>query len=664
MKIDHDYEATCGPLVFHHKPGDLKKLAAMSLVAALMNHNITLMRKNKGHSNTYANGCEHDMVCAELPSSLLPVMKSLNHDMHRSRIKWWKYHSECVLSRRRYPDSIIDLLPLLVWLPDASISYEQTAGKILKCDKLPNKEKLRVACAYCFVDDVDRFKQTLTPEEIEDATKDDRYSGSVHPKEDLIVNYWNGKFSSILDYLFPMHERILDGVTSLKYYTNWSAVEYFWTQLDDEKRLNRALSMINYCDQPALTCHVLVKLSDSELDAVIARGGLQIIRTLVKEQKYFEFIISTWKRMVNVIDDQALVVIICSVNEFQDCSRCYLNSVLWEMWLCLSERQKKFIIDERVCDFTQNSYKATVDFYYRPNFRLIIDVLVRIDSESRRQYWLQHWPYLAPGQLDDESSINQIMQLCLANDEEIALFKRTEMLEYDSISDYAEYKLSHGYFKELQNYLEFCTSDLEVIRSMKKKMVTMMSKKALFFALFDKSPRIWNQFETFMNDIFTPNDFEKFMYKVMLDPDTLKEICNAVCETGDVHKVSSFVEEYLTSEKHLVKVKFEIYGRCFQSIEFSEFIERSTIADLTIWCFNGDTRLVERFNELHPSIDDDDDDGEEEEEEEREVKRAKVTKKSIYRHFCDAWLDEAYRSRSRSHLFYRRYDSDSVSDSE
>ncbi|XP_065223751.1 uncharacterized protein LOC135847938 [Planococcus citri] len=593
--MSDEYETATAPLVYTFRVGELSKLATISFIAGLMQHKVTQLRLNNGKGHDIY---ETRLIRIELPTTVSSDIECLSYEMQESRMKWWSYHYESVFSHRESPDCMIDLLPLLVWLPDCSISFVQTARNMLNCDKLTNMEKFMVACLYCFMNDVERLQLTLTEKELKDATSGHRRYGVP------FLDYWHSKLHNWIDnlYLATWHINLLDRlISSLKHYDNWLAVEYFWNQLcenDPVQRVSKALDMIN-ADRPALTWHLLSRLSSSEFNLVIVGKGLQIIQTLVKELKYLEHIISIWERMVNIIGDRVLADIILFVHEFQDASRCYLNPLLWEMWLCMSERQKKFIVDERICDFIQKSYNEDFDFCYRPNFHLILDVLLRFDSERRRQYWLQHWPYLVHGQLyHDRKYIEQIMRLCLANHEEIAAFKRTTMLSYEFISDYWEFEMSAGQFDELQRYLEFCTSDLEVIRHVKKQIITMMSKEDLFSVLFRTCDHRVNGFNKFVWDVFVQNEREEFMYEIVSHPNNLDELCDSLCGYGIVCNVASFVDKCLTADEHLLKVKLELFERCRRS----DKIKRSKMRSLIAWCFNVDKQLVKQFRKLPPPI--------------------------------------------------------------
>ncbi|XP_065220189.1 uncharacterized protein LOC135845523 [Planococcus citri] len=622
--MNDEHMTTNEPLVFYHHVGKLSKLAKMSLLAELMQHTLTLIRQrcqNKeggSNSNVYAYQCEHRQIQPELPLSFHSGMENLNYNMHRSRVNWWTYHYECVFSHRESPDSMIGLLPLLVWLPDASISFEQTARKMLNSDELTNVEKFVVACTYCFMDDVIRLQQTLTKKELKNATSGHRRYGVP------FLDYWHSKLYDLIDNLYvgTWHINLLvRSISSKNYHDNWPAVKYFWDQLDYVERLPKAVAIID-ADRPVLTWHLLVELSSLELDVVIERRSPQIIRTLVKELKYFEYIILIWKRMVNLIDDQALADIMCFVHEFQDISRGCVDPLLWEMWLCISERQKMVIVDKHICDFIQTSLNMECDFYYEQNFPLIIDLLSRFSAERRLQYWSLHWPYLVPGQIffGNRTSIDQIMKLCLVNDETIAAFKCTTMLDYDSISDYCQHHVRYRRFDILQEYLEFCTSDLQVIRNMKKQIITKMPKRRQLDVLFPFVPSHTNEFNSFMEGVFTPTEYEEFIYKIISHPKNVERLCSKLCMLYTSVDVVSIIEKHLTSEEHLAKVKFEIFKICRRS----DKIKEAKMVDLMAWCFNGDKILVEQFHKLLPPVSETNDE-------------MKGVPTSIYEAFRDEW---------------------------
>ncbi|XP_065220011.1 uncharacterized protein LOC135845410 isoform X2 [Planococcus citri] len=620
--MNDDQTPSNDTLIFYLHAGKLVDMAAVSLLAALKHHKITQIHRGNKEINILCY--ETDLISVTFPESITDMLHVLSDRMDKPIAKWWKYHWERVFFRNMPSNDMIALFDQLVWLHDGSISFEQTARKLLDSDKLTNVQKFQIACTYCFIDDVNRLKQSLSPDEIHLAT------GSFCTDVDPFLVYWCCKIRHMTGNCYLTSTNInffaeLIKPICRKYYNHWPVLEYFWKQsVNEEEFVEKAERIINYVpDGPSveLIWHLLPKLTSSQLDSIIHKFGDTITLCFAKEPNYVEYTMLTWKRVVNLIDDHSLNRVLRSVTDME-ADQDYVDSLLREMWLYMSEKQKKFIANQQDFDYV---VQWIIDCESNSaNYQLIFEIFLLWDSERRRQQWEANWTNLVIGQMEHKNKIEEIMKMIFDNNENIAAFKRTVMTDYNSIKTVCESLLSCGHVQEIQNYLNFCTEDLDVIRNLKKQIITSIPKNGMFYFLCDccDNKDVHTKFEYFLRDIFAVDEIENFQKDVLMS--SLEEM-EEMLRSGCVYELIQCVEKYISNEEDLYTIKLHLikYSRDHHiaiNIKMADWVHFSS------WCYEGNSSLTKRFkSSLQPT--------------EAEVSvNVEMEQHSLYESFCSSFL--------------------------
>ncbi|XP_065217729.1 uncharacterized protein LOC135843692 [Planococcus citri] len=590
--MSDDQSPSDGTLVFYLHAGKLVDLAAISMLADLKHHKMTQI--HRGNKEIDILCYEMDLISVTLPESITDMLRELSDRMDKPIAEWWRYHWDQVFLRKMPSDDMITLFDRLVWLPNGSISFEQTARKLLDSDKLTNVQKFQIACTYCFIDDVNRLKETLSPDEMHLATE------SLCTDVDPFLEYWCCKIRHVTGFRHLTNTNIhffseLIQPIYRKYYSHWPVVEYFWKQsFDEEGRLKNAKEIIYtaYSGTPELIWHLLPKLSSSQLVWMMRENGYEIMLYFAREPKYIEYTMLTWKRVVNLINDDVLNCLLRSVTGME-ADRDYVDRLLRRMWLCMSQQQKKFVANQQEFDYVA---KWIDDCEFNsPNYQLIFEVFLLWDSERRHRHWKADWTRLVIGQMKHKNKIEEMMKIIFDSNENIAAFKRTVMTDYNSIRTVSELVLNWGLLQELQNYLNFCTEDQDVIRNLKKQIITSMPKDDLFYTLCDccDDEVLDAEFKYFLRDIFAVDEIKDFQKDVLIASLVKME---EMLRDGSVDQVIQCIEKYLSSEEDLFAIKlhfmkfspnlFEIVGETIKMPEWVDFLS---------WCLDGNKSLIERF---------------------------------------------------------------------
>ncbi|XP_065220010.1 uncharacterized protein LOC135845410 isoform X1 [Planococcus citri] len=597
--MSDDQSPSNGTLVFYLQPGKLVDLAAVSLLGALKHHKITQL--HRGNNEININTSEIDLIGGELPKPITNKLRKFPDRMDKCIAKWWKYHWEQVFFRSMPSNDMITLFDQLVWLHDgvdSSISFEQTARKLIDCGILTNVQKFQIACTYCFIDDVNLLKKTMSPDEIRLAT------GSFCTDVDPFLEYWCCKIRLMTGFSFLTNTNInflseLIQPDCRKYYHHWPVVEYFWNQVCNEEERLRTAERIIYISSRStaeLMWHLLPKLTSSQLDSVIREAGCEITLHLANEYNYveYEYAMLAWKRVVNLIDDYDLNCLLRLVTDMEK-NRDYVDGLLREMWLYMSKQQKKYIANQQEFNYVA---KWIDEYEYNsPNYQLIVDIYSLWDFERRRQYWKANWTNLVIGQMNYVNKVEEIMRIFLGSDENIAIFKRTVMIDYNAIGTVCENLLSWGDFEELQHYWNFCTIDQDVIRNLKKQIIESMPKDTMFHVLCDccEDESLHAEFENFLRDIFTADEIKDFPKNVLL---ASLERMEEMLRDGSVHLLMQCVEKYLSTEKDLCTIKLHLIKYSREHHEIAMNIELADWMDFSSWLYEGNSSFTKRLKTL------------------------------------------------------------------
>ncbi|XP_065220531.1 uncharacterized protein LOC135845684 isoform X3 [Planococcus citri] len=628
LKMSDQRDMPNGSLVFYSHVGELADLAAISSMAVLMNHKITQLRR--GNREIDVDTPEIDLIprlALPLPETVINTIRGLSYQMNVSRMKWWTYHWQHVFFCDMRPDDMIVLLDQLVWLPNGSVSFEQTAKKLLSGGVLTNVQKFQIACTYCFLEDVNLLKETLSQNELNCATK------AFQENTDPFLNYWCCKMCRMTGAFNPRRVDLCEFLlpVSRKFYHHWPAIELFWKQIPDGEERLRKLKFIIGISDVELTWRIVPELAKSPLNSVIIEKCFDIVATFAEKYNYIEYTILTWKYLVGLINNDQLLGILLYVTNLQN-SRDYVNHLLWEMWLCISERQKQWIADEGSHDFVVKSIENLI--LESPNYPLIIDILSRWNIERRRNYWAVNWHRLVIGQMNYRNRFEEIMKMCLETEENIAVFKRTVMTDFSSIKEPCTTLLNSKRFEELQDYFDYCTLDQEVIRNLKRQIITTISKSDLFWILYSCCEMSGEtEFEKYLEVVFIADEAKVFLNELLVS--NLNNIRDLLHE-GCINEVIRFVEKFLSGEENLDKVKLEFVKFSRNLINDARVkINVSDWLDLLAWCLDGNRSLMERFKILLQSAEVSDD-----VEMENPDEHQDHICNSIYESFCNLYLDD------------------------
>ncbi|CAG7725327.1 unnamed protein product [Allacma fusca] len=174
----------------------------------------------------------------DLPTSIYDTIEEYVKKLGLSVENWLKEHYKRVLffhyGRRNYV-----LYDFDDFVSDSAggIDYVKTAERMVRCDRFNNAVKFKVACMYCFEDDVRRIWPSVWKEVGLDQIQFDDC-----PQ----LYYWICRLSKQLDKI-PLRQEddSIDGkMFNACIRSSGTSWEYFWNRLSPDIQLQKALDMV------------------------------------------------------------------------------------------------------------------------------------------------------------------------------------------------------------------------------------------------------------------------------------------------------------------------------------------------------------------------------------------------------------------------------------
>ncbi|XP_065218808.1 uncharacterized protein LOC135843652 isoform X2 [Planococcus citri] len=358
---------------------------------------------------------------------------------------------------------------------DGTIHEVRTAKRMLLCDRIGINVKFRIACLYCFEDDIKRIWPSVSS-----TMNLDRLSFTEFPQ----LYYW----TCLLSDKPHMVPNIGETVFSQFYKTasmDYSSALYYWNRIPLESQSQKFIRDLLDNNPKLFSRFILPKLNEPKLVEFIARNVERLIRTLLNGHEHEErdrLVLPTWMYIRNKIDKKTFVHLIKNllVKEAFDIQPreqlIYQSEVSpWcEIWNSAAQILKQAVFDDillkdseylfRPYDFPRASSRQT---------RLLMAVLSDASFQERSTFWSKNWPSLILGTCVED--LLEIMKLCFRNEEEIALFKENTLFKYENIRPYLTFVLERPerkyYFREVDRFLYFCNSDAQKIMEMKQRFL-------------------------------------------------------------------------------------------------------------------------------------------------------------------------------------------------
>ncbi|XP_065223416.1 uncharacterized protein LOC135847686 [Planococcus citri] len=444
-------------------PPALKQLACIAVAANLCREKISNHRSNNSMDKIdFREKIPLDSLAPHLPSALLPLVE--------------KYTEEIQYSFRGWLEDILDVFDEFICDFDGTIHYSRTAKRALCCNEVSKEVKFKIACEYCFENDILEIWPSVMDITIN--------LNDLNFYNRSLSYYWICRLRNQLYKIPPLdqdYSTIDDRLIRVLEANNWSAVEYFWNRSNNNAATRMENTIYLLENQKHIFCrYVLTKLSDEEIDRLVAGRNDDWMETLLCDNYDRECgitagrpcFLAAWKFINNKVSESSFI---CMAREILrqhtrnslglNNDRCFFN----ELWNSTPNHLKKSVIPHVLLEETL--FELTGSLCYMDDRRnyFLFAILTDCSFEIRNTFWMKNWRILLLA--TNTNDLQQFTNLCLKNDAEITQFKKNQLSSYENIKEECSRYLLTSRFSELNEFLCFCCVKKKTIKDVQLKIL-------------------------------------------------------------------------------------------------------------------------------------------------------------------------------------------------
>ncbi|XP_065199829.1 uncharacterized protein LOC135831347 [Planococcus citri] len=570
-------------LVFYSKVGKLQELACVNIASHLWYHD----RKNKYEYY----GTKTTIELSQLPTRIQDMIHKHVDAVSRSLNHWCTFNSY-LFTESENENELCDfeLVDLISWSADCTINYRQTAQKLVQSDELSGKQKYRVACVYCFPEDI----KALMAEKHE-------YS---HP----LVQYWNCRLEDKANKLIAESDEYSSPEAGLLWnykpdddsWITLSAFQFFWEYLSDDERIRTIIERSRFLKK--FLSFALCNIEERQLECVIESHAAHIMITLFHQSDTFVMLLWNHVKTRSIITVSSFYEIMFGLVEE------FAYEAAFQIWISASDELRKGTLLSQNVDILLKQLICADRF--RPvtvifgETKLLMELLSAYPSEKRETFWKEQWKDVIVGASTSPEDLQMVMKLCLGCEDKIVLFKKMYMCEYSEIEYSLKMMIKRKRIQELCTLLTFVTNDAAIIYDLRIRIVkSSYFLQSYFGAWAFRSPEAAAPFDKFIDETFPDkSQLEDFKSHLMDIGTHSWHYFRDWIMNGefDLH-ITGFYDHLFSSMPHLLNhaknTLLEWFREALQGDESFSFTNREKAVN---WCVNEDIHLLKKFKETIP----------------------------------------------------------------
>ncbi|XP_065204490.1 uncharacterized protein LOC135834500 isoform X27 [Planococcus citri] len=594
--------------LIYPSPATLQEISSGAFVSALWHREV----KNRPNDDFKEFLSDLDL-CKNVPPNILPspikrIIKEYSQTFISYINEWVNFHYTKVFHFHR-DDKFRILHDFYDFACDQRgyIHFLHTARRMMICDRLSNDEKFKIACMYCFEDDIRRIwpsvSENLDLNEIHfDQTPELFYWICMLRNEpDRIPNYRND----------PIDVVMLRAWKSTS--CHWSSMLYFWNRLSPEHRLIHT-TYLSKEHPETFVRFILPTLCDHLLDKFVTmEGSINLMYVLLTHGCYKICTLPTWmyiRNRMNKNNYRHLIKLLIR-SEMNDCINIFYHDfnegyfrldcgdklyLCCEVWRSSPDELKRSAIK-----YILTRDKLFIRKRIRPDkfkdTRFLLTVLSDASFEERNAFWHKNWRNVMTDMYGTD--LHRMMKLCFKDENDINLFKETYMAEYENIRAYCNTLMYRGYFRELNAFLIFCCTDTSKRKVIKRHLIqwwffndSLVIKERHLY-----SAKLMNEF---INDAFDDAETAANFKTGFVSYRRIERILSeCILETSECscYDLIQFIDTLVQTEEVTVALKQEILDFMRGSLSFGD-TDRFSPDDLYVilcWCLGDDDDEVTNF---------------------------------------------------------------------
>ncbi|XP_065213596.1 uncharacterized protein LOC135840818 isoform X3 [Planococcus citri] len=593
-------------------PPPLKEIAAISIALGLWRQEINSHRIKNTLNQL---NLQQDILSSDslpcIPATIISFIKIYIRRAGLSIQQWLHDHDTYhkILFGKEILNDFIDFVGDF----DGTIHYVRTARRLVLCDRIDKILKFKIACWYCFEDDILQMWPSVS--------NDVKYT-NVSFSSIPLPYYWICRLKNQL-YKLPRSNSAGESVEEQIFrndFPAWSLKEYFWNRFDVDSRMRIAKKPpVNFAK--IFSRYLLAKCNELEIDEFANGRAYSFIAALLKCKSnltyrstgaYFNdddfqsralYFRAMWALIKIRMNGGKIFRLIRRIAQMLYKLQEPIDvSVYCELWNTIPDNVKPevtlAISRETSFLWSQYSYSFHGELNKSIHSSFLFDFLFTMLSdatvEEKPKFWSNNWIRLIDRMSITE--LNQLLSLCFDHDEnKIIEFKTTSLTALQSVRTRCSKLLNDLSFEKLNEFLNFCYPDQQ---TRKTTCVNLLSEE--FKLNDDNLEKVSPLLRDFINDAFDDvNLATDFKTQLIFSPSLLETFKQFINNYADFHRVKLVIDILAPSEQiacdfkklHLVPI-FEQKLRAGSLVvsaegEFLNFLRE---------CFGSDEEIA-RFKE-------------------------------------------------------------------
>ncbi|XP_065216373.1 uncharacterized protein LOC135842711 [Planococcus citri] len=321
-------------------PVTLKEISSIVVAVQLWRKEICPhIEKERRKLNVKLNLKENDIrlrnVIPNLPSAIYDYLEEYVEIFRVSILRWLNYHRENIFTSCDYGSlkNILIRFHDFSWDWNGTIHYARTAKRMILCDQFDEDEKFKIACLYCFEDDIKRIWPSVSSNMDWSSIDFDHF-----PQ----LFYWICFLRNELDKVPNPRNVSIDEAMLYKCKSqsvNDSFVKYFWDRIPFDKQAQIVIE--RYVTWSLIFCRfILQKLNKHNLEMFLNAKGAVFLGFLLYfgDASELRTALRTWMYIQNRISSSLFISYVdksfrceCYMGaEFYSYNKRYLFSKIWK----------------------------------------------------------------------------------------------------------------------------------------------------------------------------------------------------------------------------------------------------------------------------------------------------------------------------------------------
>ncbi|XP_065213597.1 uncharacterized protein LOC135840818 isoform X4 [Planococcus citri] len=541
-------------------PPALKDIAAIAIAVQLWRQEINTHRVR----NTLNNLKLRENVLSSNSISRIPATTMSMIEKYAKRvglsIENWVDDHYLYLSSSFSKESLKDFIDFVADF-DGSIHYVRTAKRFVQCNLVEQIFRFKMACSYCFEDDILQIWSSVSSHDDLKLTKHLFHS---NPR----MYYWICRSRNQMYKLprsFARSRSVEEEIFCRSHrtffqFSIWSSAEYFWNILDSDARIRVITDQEVRFHKPYR--YLLSKLNGVELEKFANTKAYKVIYDLICgecvltcDQSYFNsnnvedrfpYIMAIWNYIKDKMNENNFFLLIQKMfRSYRD----YLPisiPIYCKLWRTAPEHLKahvirEFFLNDLLFHRDENTKRVDIDGLF------LSTALTDASAEDKSSFWNKHWRSLMD--VIGTKQLDQLMRLCFSDDKnKIVEIKLNSLSEWENIRETSSRLLNDLSMEDLNYFLNFCCPDEQTRRNIRLNLLVEEFKLDV-----KNIPKIKPLLNDFINDAYDDvNLAADFKTQLLFSPTTKEKFTELIdsysCNTNFQHEVP-FIDILAPSEE-------------------------------------------------------------------------------------------------------------------